>query len=134
MHNHEGVLINAQPLPQKLYGYNSYNGRRGEIHEILMSYAKKIGVDVRFSQIVEDYWESASSGRAGVIVNGERLEADIVVGADGARSRAREIVLVRIILMPFPPPFLSYRICELVLTSRITGSRGQATSLGVCYL
>lgn len=103
MHNHEGVLINAQPLPQKLYGYNSYNGRRGEIHEILLSYAKKIGVDVRFSQIVEDYWESASSGRAGVIVNGERLEADVVVGADGARSRAREIVLVRIVLIPPSP-------------------------------
>lgn len=134
MHNHEGVLVNAQPLPQKLYGYNSYNGRRGEIHEILLSYAKKIGVDVRFSQIVEDYWESASSGRAGVIVNGEKLEADVVVGADGARSRAREIVLVRIVVLIPLYPFLSYKICEPVLTSRITGSRGQATSLGICYL
>ncbi|THH07687.1 hypothetical protein EW145_g3206 [Phellinidium pouzarii] len=93
MHNFDGELLATQPLPQRLYGSNSYNGRRGEIHDVLLQYAKKLGADVRFNQNVETYWEDAERGRAGVIVNGERMEADVVVGADGARSRAREIVL-----------------------------------------
>ncbi|KAI5118775.1 hypothetical protein M0805_005656 [Coniferiporia weirii] len=92
MHDHTGELLAVQPLPQKLYGSNSYNGRRGEIHEILLKYAKKLGADVRFSQNVEAYWEDPEKKRAGVVVNGERMEADVVVGADGARSRARELV------------------------------------------
>ena len=95
MHDHKGNLINVQPLPQKLYGFNSYNGRRGEIHDILMNYAKKLGVDIRFDQNVESYWECSKSGRAGVIVNGSKIEGDVVVGADGARSFARKMALVR---------------------------------------
>lgn len=95
LHAHSGEIINVQPLPQKLFGFNSYNGRRGEIHEILLGYAKETGVDIRFGQSVEDYWEDDEKGKAGVIVNGEKIEGDIIVGADGVRSRAREIVLVR---------------------------------------
>lgn len=97
MHNFDGELLAEQPLPQKLCGSNSYNGRRGEIHDVLLRYAKRLGVDLRFGQRVENYWENAKCGRAGVIVQGERIAADIVVGADGARSRARELVLVCIL-------------------------------------
>ncbi|KAH8105037.1 monooxygenase [Phellopilus nigrolimitatus] len=93
MHNYTGELLTAQPLPQKLYGSNSYNGRRGEIHDVLLRYAKKLGVDVRFEQNVEGYWEDEKGGRAGVVVNGKKIDGDVVVGADGARSRARELVL-----------------------------------------
>ena len=95
MHNFSGEVLSEQALPQKLYGSNSYNGRRGDIHAILLIYAQKIGVDIRLNQTVTEYWEEESSGKAGVVVNGERLTADLVVGADGVRSRARELVLVR---------------------------------------
>lgn len=95
MHNFSGELLAEQPLPQKLCGSNSYNGRRGQIHDVLLRYAKRIGVDLRFGQRVTDYWEDVEYGRAGVIVEGERITADIVVGADGVRSCARERVLVR---------------------------------------
>lgn len=98
MHDHTGQLLNVQPLPQKLFGSNSYNGRRGEIHNILLNYARKIGVDVRFGQDVEEYYEDSDRERAGVIVDGRQIEGDVVVGADGVRSRARELVLVRMSL------------------------------------
>ena len=94
MHNFDGKVLAHQPLPQKLYGSNSYNGRRGEFHDVLLKYAQKIGVDVRLNQNVTEYWECDSEGKAGVVANGERLTADVVVGADGIRSRARELVLV----------------------------------------
>ena len=94
MHNYDGKVLGHQPLPQKLYGANSYNGRRGEFRDILLKYAEKIGVDIRFNQNVTEYWECGAEGKVGVIVNGERLAADVVVGADGVRSRARELVLV----------------------------------------
>lgn len=38
--------------------------------------------------------EEGGRGRAGVVVNGGRMEADIVVGADGVKSAARKLVLV----------------------------------------
>ena len=94
MHNFCGKVINVQPLPQYLYGANSYNGRRGEIHEILLKYARKLGADIRFGQEVTEYWEDPERSKAGVVVGGQRIEGDVVVGADGARSRARELVLV----------------------------------------
>ena len=94
MHNYCGKVINKQLLPQKLYGSNQYNGRRGEIHQILLKYARKIGADIRFSQDVTAYWEDMEKGKAGVVANGQRIEGDLVVAADGARSLARKLVLV----------------------------------------
>ncbi|KAL5508397.1 hypothetical protein ACEPAH_6016 [Sanghuangporus vaninii] len=93
LHNYCGKVINVQPLPQRLYGSNSYNGRRGEIHQILLKYAKKIGTDIRFSKDVTGYWEDGERNKAGVVVDGQRIEADVVVAADGARSRARKLAL-----------------------------------------
>ena len=99
MHNYTGELLAEQPLPQKLYNSNSYNGRRGEIHDVLLRYARRLGVELRFGVRAEEFWEDSETGRAGVIVEGgERIAADIVVGADGARSRVRGAVLVRFII------------------------------------
>jgi len=76
---------------ERAYG-KAFNGHRGEIHEILYEYAKSIGVDIRLGHKVDDYFEDEE--KAGVVcANGERLEADVVIGADGARSKARTIVL-----------------------------------------
>ena len=93
--SHQGTPLGVQPLPQKAFGSNFYNGRRGEIHEVLLGYATKIGVDVRFGQDVKEYWDDGEGGCAGVVVGGQRLKADVVVVADGLRSKARETVLVR---------------------------------------
>jgi len=43
---------------------------------------------------VTEYWENDKEG--GVVVNGERLSGDVVIGADGVRSKARKLVLVSV--------------------------------------
>ncbi|EJU03230.1 monooxygenase [Dacryopinax primogenitus] len=74
LHTWKGDLISAQPLEEIRFGAHQYNGHRGELHEILIDHAQ-------------------NTLGAGVVVNGERLSADVVVGADGVRSKAREKVL-----------------------------------------
>lgn len=65
------------------------------MHQILYDYAKSIAVEIRLGQRVTGYWECEENGRAGVVLaDGERIEADVVVAADGVRSKARELVLV----------------------------------------
>ncbi|KAG4420800.1 hypothetical protein IFR04_006080 [Cadophora malorum] len=75
---------------QRSYG-KAYNGHRGEIHEIVYRHALDIGVDIRLGHKVEDYFETDSE--AGVIANGEKFVGDVVMAADGVRSKGRTIVL-----------------------------------------
>jgi 2-polyprenyl-6-methoxyphenol hydroxylase-like FAD-dependent oxidoreductase len=72
------------------YG-KAYNGHRGEIHEIVYQHALDIGIDLRLGHNVEDYFETDTE--AGVIANGEKFVADVVLAADGVRSKGRTIVL-----------------------------------------
>ena len=94
IHNAEGELLQIQYIPKVQFGAYSYNGHRGELHEKLYIFAKSLGVEIRLGQNVTEYWEDEKIGKAGVIANGERLEADVVIGADGVRSKARTLVLV----------------------------------------
>ncbi len=82
LHNAEGEVICVQKLPSVQFGAYSYNGHRGELHERLFTFAKSLGVEIRLGQDVTEYWEDEERGEAGVLSNGERLHADIVVGAD----------------------------------------------------
>ncbi|KAI1292542.1 putative monooxygenase [Xylaria venustula] len=69
-----------------------FDGHRGEFHEIVYNHALEIGVDVRLGRRVEDYFES--DDEAGVVLDtGEKLTADVVLAAEGVRSRGRKIVL-----------------------------------------
>lgn len=68
-----------------------YNGHRGEIHKIIFDYALSQGVEIRLGQQVSEYFEN--DREAGVISNGERIFGDVVFGADGVRSKARQLVL-----------------------------------------
>ena len=67
------------------------NGHRGELYGIMYAHAVESGVEVRLGQRVTDYFEDGE--RAGVIVNGEEITADVVIAAEGVRSRGRKIVL-----------------------------------------
>ncbi|KAI5118203.1 hypothetical protein M0805_005557 [Coniferiporia weirii] len=93
LHNAAGELLTTQKLPNKLHGAHAYNGHRGELHAALFAHARALGVEIRLGQDVTEYWEDEEKGEAGVLANGERLTADVVVGADGVRSRARTLVL-----------------------------------------
>ena len=74
----------------QLWG-NKYNGHRGEIHKIIYDHAIAQGVDIRLGQQVTEYFENEKE--AGVISNGGRVVGDVVLGADGVRSKARALVL-----------------------------------------
>ena len=76
--------------PERSFG-RAYNGHRGEIHEIVYNYALSLGIDIRLGQDVTDYLESETE--AGVVSNGQRVTGDVVLAADGVRSKGRKLVL-----------------------------------------
>lgn len=81
-----GARIEGSDLPPM-------NGlTRPQLHEILTSRALEVGVGIRyattFTELIPD-----EEGVDVVLSDGERLRADIVVGADGVRSQVRPYVL-----------------------------------------
>ena len=68
-----------------------FNGHRGEIHEIVWNHAVDIGVEIKLASKVQQYFETETE--AGVIVNGDKITAHVVLAGDGVRSLARTIVL-----------------------------------------
>jgi len=68
------------------------NGHRGEIHKVVYDHAVARGLDIRLGHHVVDYFES--DDEAGVVLaDGRRFTADLVLAAEGVRSRGRKIVL-----------------------------------------
>lgn len=67
------------------------NGHRGEIHKVLLEYAKSVGIEIRLGHNVTDYYENDTCG--GIEVDGQRITADVVLSAEGVRSPGRKIVL-----------------------------------------
>lgn len=70
-----------------------FNGHRGELHQIVFDYARnELGIPIHLGQNVTEYYEE--DGHAGIVLKtGEKIVGDVVVGADGVRSKARELVL-----------------------------------------
>ncbi|KAI0012526.1 hypothetical protein F4779DRAFT_38890 [Xylariaceae sp. FL0662B] len=70
-----------------------FDGHRGEFHEVVWNHATRdLGIPIRTGARVDDYFED--EGGAGVVLaGGERLTADVVLAAEGVRSRGRRIVL-----------------------------------------
>lgn len=90
-HHHEGKFVTRQSFAgEKVWG-RRINAHRGELHSVIYNHAKDRGLDMRFGQRVTDYFET--DDEAGVVVNGERMTADVVIAAEGVRSRGRKIVL-----------------------------------------
>lgn len=73
-----------------------YNGHwnlytsRARSQNLIYDYAVQIGVKFTFGARITEFWEEGD--KAGVCLNGEKLTADFVVGADGVYSRARKYV------------------------------------------
>ncbi|KAK8092972.1 Salicylate hydroxylase [Apiospora kogelbergensis] len=78
---------------------NRYDGHRGEYHTIVYRHAvEDLGIEVRLGASVADYFETDSDGdgggSAGVILeSGEKITADVVIAAEGVRSKGRTTVL-----------------------------------------
>lgn len=59
----------------------------------LLSQVKSLGINVTFGMKVIDYFDNSEKQRAGVILeNGEKIEADIVVAADGIGTKSNKLV------------------------------------------
>ncbi|GAA6050182.1 hypothetical protein JCM3770_000442 [Rhodotorula araucariae] len=68
-----------------------FDAHRGDLHQTLLDYAKSVGVDVKQGIAVSAYQETDTG--ASVIIDGVAHTADVVIAADGVKSKAREIVL-----------------------------------------
>ncbi|KAI0445356.1 putative monooxygenase [Xylaria telfairii] len=87
----ETLLKQTWSAEQNEFGIR-FDGHRGEFHEVVYKHALDIGVDVRLGARVEDYFEN--DDEAGVVLeSGERITANVVLAAEGVRSRGRKIVL-----------------------------------------
>ncbi|GAA5982305.1 hypothetical protein JCM11641_002003 [Rhodosporidiobolus odoratus] len=69
----------------------AFDAHRGDLHQTLLDYAISVGVDVRQGVSVGAYEETDHG--ASVIIDGVPHTADVVIAADGVKSKAREIVL-----------------------------------------
>jgi len=54
----------------------------------MFEYAKEIGIDCHLGTFVDEYFEEED--RAGVIINGKRLEADLLIAAVSLRSKGAD--------------------------------------------
>lgn len=91
----DGELLGRVPFGQfrEQYGAPYISIHRAEIHRILHRHAIRAGAEVRLGSRVIHYDFEGGSVR---LVTGERLEADLVVAADGVNSVARKAFLPEI--------------------------------------
>ncbi|KAI9712181.1 MAG: hypothetical protein M1828_001742 [Chrysothrix sp. TS-e1954] len=77
--------------PRKVNETFGWNLIRPDLHKMLMDTVLAEGIEVRYLQHVVDYLETADKG--GVkLSDGENLYADIVIAADGIRSKSWTVV------------------------------------------
>ena len=73
-----------------------YRQSRPKFHGLLHEQLEKIGVQVEFGCGVVDYFEDTERAQAGVVLkDGTRIEADLVVAADGLRGKSWELIAGR---------------------------------------
>lgn len=93
IHKWTGELVHTQLAHKPDPDAPVFNGHRGELHTVVFNYAKdELGIPIHLGQKVTKYFEDEN--QAGIILDsGEKVTADLVIGADGVRSKARELVL-----------------------------------------
>ncbi|KAF8470685.1 hypothetical protein BDZ91DRAFT_693643 [Kalaharituber pfeilii] len=91
IHTLKGELLIEQVVPP-VEGKPMYNGHRAELHRVLYDYAVALGIPVRMGSKVVSYEEDAEQAWV-VLESGEVVKGNIVVAADGLRSKAKKVVL-----------------------------------------
>lgn len=93
IHKWTGEHIYTQPTPPQNPSAPMFNGHRGELHEIVFDYAKdELNIPIYLGQKISKYFENDEE--AGIeLEGGTRVAAGVVIGCDGVRSKARELVL-----------------------------------------
>ena len=91
-HDWQGRFVTTQDFAGERAWGRRINGHRGELHRIVFEHARQRGIDIRLGQAVVDYFED--DDKAGVEVEGgQRFTADLVLAAEGVKSKGRKIVL-----------------------------------------
>lgn len=63
-------------------------------HQMLYRQIKRFGIKIQYEQQVVEYYEDEERSVGGVVLkNGERMEADLVIAADGLGSKSQHLVL-----------------------------------------
>lgn len=91
MFDNKGKVIIQPPLPTEIKGFPILYSNRGMLQRLLYEYATSQGIKFRFGSRVNQYFEEEDA--AGVIVDGQRIEADGVIAADGIHSAARKHII-----------------------------------------
>ena len=88
---HDGKLLAQQPLMDMA----GYIGHRGDYHEAFLCGVRDAGIEIKMGYEVVGFGEGDfDDDRPSVTFKDGRAErADVIVGADGIKSRARELVL-----------------------------------------
>lgn len=83
---HDGKLLAQQPLMDMA----GYIGHRGDYHEAFLQAVRDAGIEMRTGFEVVAFNEDKPSV---IFADGHEEVADLIIGADGIKSKARELVL-----------------------------------------
>ncbi|KAI0467662.1 hypothetical protein F4859DRAFT_517827 [Xylaria cf. heliscus] len=88
-----GEIVINQPTPEYSVEAPNFNGHRGELHEVVFNYARDdLGIPIHLGNRISTYFEDENESGI-VLETGTKISADVVIAADGVRSKARKTVL-----------------------------------------
>lgn len=90
IHNGRGELLHVQEMVYCNAGFPFCNTHRGYFQMSFFKFARSLGIPVHMGKRVTAYFESDEE--VGIIVDGVRHVADVVIGADGVHSHCRHFV------------------------------------------
>ena len=91
IYTHKGEFLFEQ-LVANIPGKPMYNGHRAELHRVLFDYATALDIPVLMGKRVSEYKDD-EAGAWVVLGTGEVIKGDIIVAADGLRSKAKQVIL-----------------------------------------
>ena len=93
IHNAHGELLHVQKMIYENGGFPFCNTHRSYFQGAFYNFALSLGIPLHMNKRVMEYFED--DRKAGVIVDGIRHVADLVVGCDGVHSKCRGVVTGR---------------------------------------
>ncbi|KAK0665304.1 hypothetical protein QBC41DRAFT_283273 [Cercophora samala] len=108
-HDASGRYVTTQSFKEEHRAWGPrINGHRGEIHSLVYHHALSLGIPIRLGISVTKYFETPS--HAGVETSsGETFTADLVLAAEGVRSKARTLILGSEDLLTLPSGYAVFR-------------------------
>ena len=69
---------------------------RPQYHDMLSKQLSTVGINVEYGHKAVEYFEDGPTGRGGIVLeNGDRIDADVIVAADGIGSRSTRATMGR---------------------------------------